>query len=151
MGQRYDTVLELHVRVRRELERISNDPTCAGPAELTSQVEALMDEEFGALQVHAPKMNTPDLANLLGSSDRVLVYARLLQMRAVSTAATGQGDAASHLAKQALELYVHDAVAQGDLALEHNAVEHLRRLMLSLSLSSRYDAALRTLVPQRYG
>lgn len=143
--------MELHVRVRRELERITEDPTCAEPSALASQLEALMNEEFGALQIHAPTMKTGDLANLLGSSDRVLVYARLLQMRAVSTAASGHGDAASQLAKQALELYVQDAVAQGHLALDHNDVEHLRRLMLSLPLSARYDAALRTLVPQRYG
>lgn len=143
--------MELHVRVRRELERITEDPSCAQPSVLAGQLEALMNEEFGALQVHAPSMSTEDLANLLGSGDRVLVYAQLLQMRAVSTAASGRDEAASRLAKQALELYVHDAVTQGQLALEHNEVEHLRRLMLSLPLSTRYDAALRTLLPQRYG
>ncbi len=151
MGQRYDTVLELHVRVRRELERITEDPSCAQPSALASQLEALIAEEFGALQIHAPSMNTEDLATLLGSGDRVLVYARLLQMRAVSTAASGQHEAASPLAKQALELYIQDAATEGQLALHHNEVEHLRRLMLSLPLSAPYDAALRTLLPQRYG
>ncbi len=151
MGQRYDTVMELHARVRRELERITEDPTSAEPSALASRLEALMDDEFGALQLHAPTMRTADLASLLGSRDRVLVYARLLQMRAVSTAASGHAEPASRLAKQALELYVEDAVARGHLELEPNEVEHLQRLMLSLPLSAPYDASLRALIPQRYG
>lgn len=110
-----------------------------------------MDEEFGALQLHAPTMKTEDLANLLGSSDRIRIYARLLQMRAVSTASSGHADAASRLAKQALELYVQDAVTQGHLDIDHNQVEHLQRLMLSRALGAAYDSALRTLLPQRYG
>jgi hypothetical protein len=110
-----------------------------------------MDDEFGALLIHAPTMSTQDLANVLGSSERIVVYARLLQLRATGMASSGQADAASRLAKQALELHLEDAIRDRGFGLDKNDVEQLIRLMRSLLLLPRYEAALRTLLPHRYG
>ncbi len=150
MGQRYDTVMEMHARVRSELEQIAEDPRFNDPAEVVKRLDRVLHDEFASLRVHAREMSARDMVGVLGSAERVGVYTQLLTVRAVSLAIGGKGDAAAGQARRVLELHIESALVHGELALDARGVEQLQALMEPLTLQPMHQEALAMLQRQRY-
>ena len=149
MQTRRDMILDLVERVSDRIEAIAEDPRFRGPESAAREYRAILEDEFGPLYERSRGLDPSALMNILGSSQRVHVFAQLLALRAECFAAAGASDRASTEARRSLELLAEIGIEHGELTVEPDVIDSLIQRLGPQTLRPRHTMILSALAKPR--